>query len=376
MRGSSPRRRGQANRVAGLILATWLAVTAPARGAPADPPKPRAAPGLPSLRGALACPVPNETLAGRGLTVECSGASAPEVAKVLLYYKSSPMALVDFEALPLKRYADGSFRGTIPAHQIRSPRLHCYFDGLDDSGRLIASNGSAEDYNIVIVSETHLESSVGPEPCVAIGYSEMVPATVESTFWIGGGAGAQDVGIAASRALFRARAGAGVSFGFQSPKARRAAREGIPPYSLWSPFEFRWGPWLAGETNFNRLLGEGGLELLLSRFTSKDRGTFTLRAGGAYGRDDAGSSRQLSFTLTGGLRSVPARAAFGGACDDSWAKPKGHAYAHGARVFVTLRVSALGGDGRGPSLLGGIEIDPSLFFPPYTRRKWINAYPD
>jgi hypothetical protein len=209
-----------------------------------------------------------------------------------------------------------------------------------------------------------------PEPCVAMLVTSAVPARVESTLWIGGGGSALVVAGRDTQWRWHVRAGAGLSFGLASSLGG-GSTGGVRHVS----YDLRWGPWLGAETNFDRHLGEGGLELLVTPNLPNDWVTYSLRAGGAFARDDRGVARQVSLTFAGGLRSVPARFAAGGVCDRTWEDPKLHAYAHGARIFITARFSPPGIDDRGLALLAGLEIDPLLLVPKYTRRKWIPTYP-
>ena len=174
-----------------------------------------------------------------------------------------------------------------------------------------------------------------------------VPATAEWTAWIGSGAAARDAGTGRSRVVFAARAGAGVSFNLGSFRMLRL------------------GPWVGAETQLDGVLGEGGLEVLFSPRTPAYWGTYSFRFGGAYGTDELGPSRQISLTLTGGTRSAPVWEQ--DVCVD--VPPRTSSYSHGIRLFVTVRISETAD--RGTTLLGGLEIDPSLFFPPYLRDRWL-----
>jgi hypothetical protein len=53
--------------------------------------------------------------------------------------------------------------------------------------------------------------------------------------------------------------------------------------------------------------------------------------------------------------------------------PNKVAFANGVRLFVEARIVPV--RGRGLTAIGGLEITPSLFFPPYRSERWVGGWP-
>jgi hypothetical protein len=197
------------------------------------------------------------------------------------------------------------------------------------------------------------------QPCEETLEANMVPANVEWTWWLGAGGGAELVSGSRDRGIAMGRVGVGATIG---------AGE-----RLFGDYQLRLGPWLGGEGQIRGALAEGGLELLLAPIHDPEVGAYSIRVAGGYGVDDHAGAAQLSITVTGGLRAVPQRYADGGACDGSWENPKPIAFAHGVRLFATWRAASL--DDPRHSIVGGVEMSPSLFLPPHKRYRWLGGYP-
>ena len=193
------------------------------------------------------------------------------------------------------------------------------------------------------------------------------------SLWIGGGGGQRDIIRRRRRSVIAPRIGAGLSFRLTAFNH--------------SAYELRWGPWLVGETQLDGGLGEGGLALMLVP-TRAARAAYELRAGGGFFADRLSRSGEVSVTLTCGTRSVApsgSSAARSGSDSGSEAEagdpedaparggPDTLAFANGVRVFVEGRTVPV--RGRGISVLGGLEITPSLFFPPYKSERWVGGWP-
>jgi len=195
------------------------------------------------------------------------------------------------------------------------------------------------------------------------------------SLWIGGGGGQRDIGTRRRRSVIAPRIGAGLSFRLTAFNH--------------SAYELRWGPWLVGETQLDGGLGEGGLALMLVPIRAA-RAAYELRAGGGLFADRLSRSGEVSVTLTCGTRSVApsgssaarsgsdsdsADEAEAGDPEDATARggPDTLAFANGVRVFVEGRSVPV--RGRGISVLGGLEITPSLFFPPYKSERWVGGWP-
>ncbi len=229
---------------------------------------------------------------------------------------------------------------------------------------LLGASARAQD--VSAVSDSRLwgtdDDPTEAEGCIGILVIDAFPALAEWTWWIGVGGGAREVGIVGERGLVALELGGAVTFPF--------ATVGHPGYG--GPVHLRVGPWIQGETAFDGVLGEGGLELLIGQVRHARWGTFGLRFGGGYGIDEVGTSAHLAATLYWGVHSVPDRYWPRGACDDPHPRAT-HAFATGFRIFATGRW--LAEDGRGFALIAGIEIEPTYLFPPYSLAKLIGSGP-
>jgi hypothetical protein len=159
------------------------------------------------------------------------------------------------------------------------------------------------------------------------------------TWWLGAGGGVRGLGDASTRAIFAPRLGA---------SAVLATTQVSRFHMLLA------GPWLSAETQLDGVLGEGGLELAITPSEPDGKLTYGLRLGGSYGFDASGRASRISVTSTIGLRSVPVLAG----C------PRGHRFlglqlATGARLFAAVRTAP---EGRGTTLIGGVELEPSMPF--------------
>jgi|GEM_PF-4180758 len=194
------------------------------------------------------------------------------------------------------------------------------------------------------------------------------------TWWLGGGGGRRGVGARASalKNVGVARLGAAASFGLAG---------------MGDQYELRWGPWLMAETQFDGLLGEGGVELAVAPVRVA-RLAYGLRLGGGYGKDKLGGAPEVSATLMVGTRSLAGGGDEDdaedeqGDGDDEKPKRKGQAsstsgraasqWANGIRAFFTFR-NPPPKSGHGLSFLLGVEITPALFLPPYTKQRWLGG---
>ena len=115
------------------------------------------------------------------------------------------------------------------------------------------------------------------------------------------------------------------------------------------------GPWLGAETQLDGVIGEGGVEVTIAPIAADDL-MYGLRLGGGYEYRSAGRAPALSATVLIGFRNAPLYS-----CDIL-------TLAHGVRLFATARDTH---GPRGLSMLVGVEIEPSLLFPPYSRRAFV-----
>jgi tetratricopeptide (TPR) repeat protein len=99
--------------------------------------------------GALDCPVTEQTRVDQAVPVRCALAGNLPVTKVFVFYRDP--ARQRFTEAEMKRTADGSFQGRIPARVIYGPSLQLYFEGRDADGKPIVRNGEAQSPNVVII---------------------------------------------------------------------------------------------------------------------------------------------------------------------------------------------------------------------------------
>ena len=111
------------------------------------------------------------------------------------------------------------------------------------------------------------------------------------------------------------------------------------------------GPWLGIESQIDGVLGEGGIEFTIAP-THADDMMYGLRLGGGGGTDASGRAALLSATLLMGFRNVPE------SCDLL-------TLARGVRVYATVRDAF---PNNGVTAVASFEVEPSLLFPPYSRR--------
>ncbi|MFO0686105.1 MAG: hypothetical protein U0234_28850 [Sandaracinus sp.] len=231
-----------------------------------------------------------------------------------------------------------------------------------------------------LLAAAPLASAQDETVCADVALHIAKPATAEWTEWLGIGGGWGTLGTPGEHADLVVRAGGAVDF--ELGQIGSAQQYG-------GPVELRMGPWVGADGTFGEsareplVALEGGLSLDVGQTSHAQWGDFALRvgAGVALGSLYAASTTvpSGSITLTWGVRSVPDRYRWGGGCVtergieaiDTGAPASEHALASGARLFGTVRV-----DGDAVyTLLLGIELEPSFFFPPYTDGRWIGAPP-
>lgn len=153
------------------------------------------------------------------------------------------------------------------------------------------------------------------------------------TWWLGAGGGARELGPATGsvRPLAELRAGLGLEL----------SSAHISRYH-----ELKVGPWLQATGDLAGALGEGGLELGLTKEVY-DGSFYGLRAGGGYGVGPSDRGAAIVGTLLFGRRHT-------------WGKCAYLYRARGWRAFTTVRYWPI--EARGMTVVAGVEIDPSLFF--------------
>ncbi len=228
---------------------------------------------------------------------------------------------------------------------------------------------------LLSAAETGSAQSSASEYCQYTNVAVNRTSVAEWSTWLGLGGGKRFTGD--ERGRFGLRIGGTVDF----PLARlgRRGRYG-------GSFEFRTGPYVQAETTIDAQLFEGGVTLDFSQYKHAQWGTFAIRGGGgvALRQSEArGTPDRLvpfgSITLTYGVRSTWGRTVSFLMCErdidnefrEATGPRAGNGYASGARLYGTVRVDR---DGV-VSVMFGVEIEPSFFFPPYSLIRMIGARP-
>lgn len=153
------------------------------------------------------------------------------------------------------------------------------------------------------------------------------------TGWLGAGGGARELGPATATVRPVAELHAGLGLEVSSAYISRY-------------HELKVGSWLQATGNLGGALGEGGLELGLTK--ERYNGSYYgLRAGGGYGVGPSDRGAAIVGTLLFGRRHT-------------WGECAYLYRARGWRAFATVRYWPT--EGRGLTVVAGLEIDPSLFF--------------
>jgi len=161
------------------------------------------------------------------------------------------------------------------------------------------------------------------------------------TGWLGAGGGARELGPGTGtvRPVAELRAGLGLEL----------SSTYISRYH-----ELKIGPWIQATGDLTGALGEGGFELGLTK-ERYDGTYFGLRAGGGYGVGPSDRGAAIVGTLLLGRRHA-------------WGECAYLYRARGWRAFATVRYWPT--EGRGLTVVAGVEIDPSLFFPDEDEDYW------
>lgn len=213
----------------------------------------------------------------------------------------------------------------------------------------------------------HAQSREGICADVRLGMAK--PAVAEWTYWLGAGGGWGALGNLNERAIVDLRLGGGVDFSI--------AREGSERH-YGGPLEVRLGPWIQAATSIDDVVLEGGAMLDIGQTAHAQWGTFGMRVGIGTRGDAQGFRVAGSLTLTYGVRYAPERYSDGGGCVeedglhivDAGREVQDHGFVTGIRLFGTARVDAE----NVYSLVFGVELEPTFFFPPYeSQGRWIGA---
>ncbi|HEY4184434.1 MAG TPA: hypothetical protein VGP07_05160 [Polyangia bacterium] len=159
------------------------------------------------------------------------------------------------------------------------------------------------------------------------------PDAPDWTWWLGAASGVREVGTGADSLRPAVELRLGLGFELTS----------VPVASY---HQMQIGPWVQALGDLAGGLAEGGLELGLTKETFD--GSFSgLRIGGGYGVGPSDRGAALSGSLFFGQRHRY------GKCANLY-------HARGWRAFATARTWPT--QGRGVTLVAGVEIDPSLLF--------------
>ena len=160
------------------------------------------------------------------------------------------------------------------------------------------------------------------------------PTDTVWTWWLGAGGGARELGSGAGpvRPVALLRVGFGVA---------------LTSAAVGRYHEIHLGPWAQAEGDLGGALGEGGLELAMTKERYDGR-FYALRAGAGYGVGPSDRGAAISGSLLFGLRHVWGR------CAPSY-------HARSVRAFATVRYWPV--EGRGIAIVAGVELDPSLLLP-------------
>lgn len=135
--------------------------------------------------------------------------------------------------------------------------------------------------------------------------------------------------------------------------------------------ELRGGLWTVFAVRSARVLIEGGPKLHLGGVLAPQWGTFDLRLGGGYGAFLEEGAPHISLTLLWGTRSVVKRYQNYGYCDPVPAPV--FAEAGVLRFFITHRRAL--GSFSDREVVFGLELSPTLLFPPYSFSRLGGGYP-
>jgi hypothetical protein len=108
-------------------------------------------PDLPVRIAALDCPVPDEVPPEKPVVVRCAVAASLPVTKVFLMYREPNKE--DFTAVEMERTPKGWFQGKIPKKVVVGKSVQFYFEGRNDKGRPVVSNGRGDSPNLMLIRE-------------------------------------------------------------------------------------------------------------------------------------------------------------------------------------------------------------------------------
>jgi len=108
-------------------------------------------PDLPVRIQALDCPVPDEAILEKAVTLRCALApTLSQVAKVVLHYRDPSGGDVE---VAMTKSPKGWYQGKVPKKAMVGKSLSFYFQGQNAAGKPVVENGSEDSPNIMLLME-------------------------------------------------------------------------------------------------------------------------------------------------------------------------------------------------------------------------------
>jgi hypothetical protein len=108
-------------------------------------------PDLPVRIAALDCPAPDEVPPEKAVVVRCAVAASLPVTKVFLMYREPNHE--EFSAVEMAKTPKGWFQGKIPKKVVVGKSVQFYFEGRNDKGKPVVSNGRGDSPNLMLIRE-------------------------------------------------------------------------------------------------------------------------------------------------------------------------------------------------------------------------------
>jgi hypothetical protein len=109
-------------------------------------------PDLPVRIQALDCPVPDEAILEKAVTLRCALAPAlSQVVKVLLNYREPGGE--EYVEVVMTKSPKGWYQGKVPKKAVTGKSLAFYFSGQNAAGKTVVENGSKDSPNIMLLME-------------------------------------------------------------------------------------------------------------------------------------------------------------------------------------------------------------------------------
>jgi hypothetical protein len=106
---------------------------------------------LPVHVSALDCPTPDETQPERSVKLKCAIAPNLSVASVVLLYRR--LGSEEFGEVEMKKTPKGWYEGRLPKEVVVGKSVYFYFEGRNEAGKPLVSNGRADSPNVILIRE-------------------------------------------------------------------------------------------------------------------------------------------------------------------------------------------------------------------------------